>query len=282
MAKQKPRARDLKKQRWAGIVAAVLALAMIISLVGVYISQALRSDRVVPPEQEAELQPEDYLAYYQDQIDDLESFLQDNQPTEAVLLELAENYRYLEYIRQMFFDDPEALEIVQARLIEIYLDLIDLEPDKPQYRLELINYYREMGQEGLADEEIQIMIAKLRETPDPLYHLALIGLLKAEGESDPELAEVAASEIGWLKQYFEDRLESAPLDSQDQFYYAVLLGEYLDESDAAEAILTAIIASEAEESKVHQDALSYLGYLRPDLIETEQDPENDGEQPADQ
>jgi hypothetical protein len=126
------------------------------------------------------------------------------------------------------------------------------------------------------------MIAKLHETPDPLYHLALVGLLNAEGESDPELAETADSEIEWLKQYFADQQESAPLGSQDQFYYAVLLGEYLGERDTAEEILEAIIDTEAEESKVHQDALSYLGYLRPELIETEQDPENDGEQPADQ
>jgi hypothetical protein len=281
LAKTKPRARDLKKQRWAGIVAAVLALGMLVSLVGVYIGQAFRGERTAPSAQETELQPEDYLAYYQDQIDNLELYLEDNEPTEAVLLELAENYRYLDYIRQMFFDDAEALEEVQAKLAEIYLTLVEMEPENPQYRLELISFYRETGEEGPATEQIATLLELLHQNPDPLYHLSLLGLLNAAGESDPALKDLAALEIEWLRLYFEEKQEAGPLESQEQFYHAVLLGEYLDETEAAEAILASILETEDEESKVYQDALSYQGYLRPEVIEDEQTVEKSAEEPAD-
>ncbi len=285
MAKSKPRARDLKKQRWAGIIAAILALAMVVSLVGVYLSQALLGNQQPAlPGQQAELQPEDYLAHYQQQVDSLELYLEDNEPTEAVLLELADNYRYLVYIRQMFFDDQDALDKAQDRLAAVYLSLVDLEPDNPQYRLELINFYLGIDQEDIATEQIAVLLGQLHEKPDPLYHLSLVGMLSSIKETKPDLGELAAKEINWLQAYFTEMQEAGSLSGQDRFYYAVLLGEYLKEREAAEELLSLILEQEEEDSKVYQDAFGYRDYLRAadneaaeSLIQPEQDSE---EQPA--
>lgn len=263
MAKSKPRARDLKKQRWAAIIAGILAFALIVSLAGVYIGQALRQDQVVQPGQQAEMQPDDYLAYYQQQVDSLEAYLEENEPTEAVLLQLAENYQYLVYIRQMFFDDQDKLNEAEDRLANTYRSLVELEPDKLQYRLELINFYLSQDQDDPAVEQIDLLLGQLHSKPDPLYHLSLVGLLRSVGESKPAIGETAANEIEWLKTYFEERLEAGPLNSQDQFYYAVLLGEYLGEREAAEELLALILEQEDEESSLYQDALGYRDYLRP-------------------
>jgi flagellar basal body-associated protein FliL len=254
----------LKKQRWAGIIAGILALAMVISLVGVYISQALMSDRQAAlPSQPAEQQPEDYLAYYQQQIDNLELYLEENEPTEAVLLELADNYRYLVYIRQMFFDDQEALEEAESKLNAVYRSLIELKPDNPQYRLELINFQLINDQDEPAAEQIAVLLGQLHQKPDPLYHLSLVGMLNSIKETKPELGELAAEEIQWLQVYFEEMQEAGTLNGQNRFYYAVLLGEYLDQQEAAKELLALILEQEDEESKVYQDALSYKDYLQP-------------------
>ncbi len=264
MAKSKPRARDLKKQRWAAIIAGILALAMLLSLVGVYISQALMGkQQVARPEQQTEQQPEDYLAYYQQQVDSLELYLEENEPTEAVLLELADNYRYLVYIRQMFFDDQEELDAAEGKLTAVYRSLIELEPDNPQYRLELINFQLGKDQDDLAAEQITILLGQLHAQPDPLYHLSLVGMLNSIKETKPDLGALAAAEIQWLQIYFEEMQESGPLSGQDRFYYAVLLGEYLDQREAADELLALILEQEEEDSKVYQDALSYRDYLQP-------------------
>jgi flagellar basal body-associated protein FliL len=269
LAKSKPRARDLKKQRWAGIIAGILALAMVVSLVGVYLSQAFMGNRQAElPAQPAEQQPEDYLAYYQQQIDNLELYLEENEPTEAVLLELADNYRYLVYIRQMFFDNQEELATAESNLTEVYRSLIELKPDNPQYRLELINFQLLNDQDELAAEQIAVLLGQLHQQPDPLYHLSLVGMLNSIKETKPELGGLAAEEIQWLQVYFEEMQEDGTLSGQDRFYYAVLLGEYLDQQEAAEELLALILEQEDEESKVYKDALSYRDYLQPAVDET--------------
>ena len=86
--------------------------------------------------------------------------------------------------------------------------------------------------------------------------------------------------------YFEEMQESGPLRGQNRFYYAVLLGEYLDQREAADELLALILEQEEEDSKVYQDALSYRDYLQPaedgnpePAVQPEQENE---EQPAEQ
>ncbi|MDZ4132763.1 MAG: hypothetical protein U1E11_06460, partial [Dethiobacteria bacterium] len=88
MARNKVRAKDITKQRWACIVAAILALGMLISLVGVYIGQSVGGSRASLPEQQVEPQPEDYLAHYENEVERLETYLDEHEASEAILLEL--------------------------------------------------------------------------------------------------------------------------------------------------------------------------------------------------
>jgi len=259
LAKRKVRAKDLKKQRWAVIVAAVLAFGMIVSLVGVYLSQANWGGQSVLPDQHSDPQPEDYLAYYQGEVDRLEAYLEEHQAGEAVLLELIENYRYLSIVRQVFFDDQEALEEYGVRMVSLYRTLVELEPENLQYRLEVVNLYLGKPESReLLNKEIAVLQELLREKPEPLVHLSLIGILSAAGEE-----ELRNEEALWLYEHLGEKVAEGMAANEELLSYAVLLGEYFDSPDAAEEILNDILEQEDEESNIYREALNYLNYLRP-------------------
>lgn len=269
MARNKVRAKDIKKQRWAGIVAAVLALGMLVSLVGVYLGQSVGGSKASLPEQQAEPQPEDYLAHYENEVERLEIYLDEHEATEAVLLELVENYRYLTYIQQIFFDDQDSLESYQERLVDHYKTLVEMVPGKAQYRLDLLNLYIEQGaDQELIAEQITPLQEMLREAPDSMAHLTLISLLSSTGET-----ETAQEEAQWLYTYLEDRVNSGLSDNEERFYFAVLLGEYLDDRAQAITIIDEIIAVEDEESAVYLEASNYRNYIQSDSDEAELAPE---------
>lgn len=257
LAQKKPRARDLKKQRWAGIVAAILALGMLVSLVGVYIGQAIGGGGTPFPEQQEEPEPEDYLAYYEGEVERLEVYLEEHGASEAVLLELAENYRYLTIVQQIFFDDQVAVEHYQGKLISTFADLVDLLPANPQYRLELAYLYQEAQKEKqLIIDEITALQDLLRVNPDPMYHLSMIQLLESLGEG-----EIVEEEVILLKEILEEKISGGVADNEERLYYAVLLGEYLNDTTEARLILESILLQESEESRIYQNALAYLDYF---------------------
>ncbi len=239
-------------------MAAVLAVGMLVSLAGVYIGQSIMGSENALPAQQEELQPEDYLAYYQGEVDRLELYLQENEADKTVLLELVENYRYLSFIQQVFFDNQDLTEEYDLRMVSLYKSLIELEPLDLRYRLELINLYLEKyDNQELVDKEIVDLKELLRVNPDPLVHLSLIHLLSSTGQE-----ELALEEIAWLYQHLEARADEGLSDNEERFYYAVLLGEYIEDVEAAEEILMNVIENEDENSIVYQDARNYLDYLR--------------------
>lgn len=259
MAKKKVRAKDIKNQRWAAIVAAVLALGMLLSLVGVYIGQAIGggNEGVIAPEQQAEPQPDDYLAYYEEEVQRLEAYLEEHDPTVPVLLELAENYRYLVFIQQVFFEDEAAVEVSRQNLTSVFTDLIDMEPENLGYRLEMINLQFEMEEEEAAADGISLLLDRLHEEPNPVIHLSLINLMVSTGFNAG-----TEEEIAWLYDYLTDREEAGEADIEDRFYLAVIYGEYLNDTDAATELLEEILEEEEEDSPVYQDVLSYTEYLQ--------------------
>lgn len=261
---KKERPKNLKNQRWAGIVAAILALGMVVSLVGAYIGQAVGGGAPLP-DQQAEPEPEDYLNYYEGEVERLESYLEDNEPTEAVLLELAENYRYLSVVQQVFFDDQEAIEDYEERMVSLFQSLVELETDNPDYRLELINLYLEQGvNEELITEQVEIARELLRDNPEPMQHLSLVQLLSTAGKN-----ELLEEEAAWLENYMAPRVASGEADNEERFYYAILLGEYRGETDTAKDILEEVLEEESEDSTIYQNALTYLEYFRTDNDEQE-------------
>ncbi len=258
MARKNVRAKDLKNQRWAAIVAAVLALGMIISLLGVYIGQTLSGREAVSPEQQqTEPQPEDYLAHYSDEVERLELYLAENEPTVPLLLELAENYRYLVFVQEVFFDDPEAVEQSREKLSSVFSTLVQLDPDNTEYRLQLINLYIEMGKEDEQIEpEVDKLLELLSEEPNIMVHLSLLNLLESLNYEERLLEE-----IQWLYEYLEPLYTEGLASSEESFYYAVLLGEYMGDRNMAVSILNEIMLNEHEDSDIYQDALGYLDYL---------------------
>ncbi len=258
MARKKVRARDLKKQRWAAIVAAVLALGMILGLFGPNVYHAIFGSGTPLPDQQSEPEPQDYLDYYEAEVARLESQLDENEENEAVLLELAENYRYLIVVQQVFFNNEEAIEEYQERLIDIYTSLTDVAPADMQYRLELA-YLLFEGRDDHSQmlDEASAISDILRANPDPLYHLSLIQLFDLAGED-----ELLMDEAKWLEEYLEEKIADDTADNDDRFYYAVLLGEYLGNVTFAKAILEEVIEEESEESRLYQNALSYLQFFQ--------------------
>jgi hypothetical protein len=259
LAKKKVRAKDLKNQRWAAIVAAILALGMLLSLLGVYIGQAVgsRNEGPVAPQQQTEPQPEDYLAYYEEEVQRLEAYLDEHDSTVPVLLELAENYRYLIFIQQVFFENEAAVEASRNNLASIFTELIAMEPENLGYRLEMINLKLEMEEEAAVADEIASLLNVLREEPNPVIHLSLINLMTSAG-----LTEGTEEEIAWLYEYLSERSDTGEAGSEDRFYLAVIYGEYLNDADTATELLEELLAEEEEDSPVYQDVLSYMAYLQ--------------------
>lgn len=261
MARNKVRAKDLKKQRWAGIVAAILAFGMLLGLFGPNVYHAIFGNNTpVPNQQQTEPQPEDYLSYYSGEVERLETHLEQNEPTVPLLLELAENYRYLVFIQEVFFDDSEAVEESRENLTSVFSTLVEMDPESAEYRLELINLHQEIGkEENLVEDEINDLLDLLHEEPNLRVHLSLLNLLGAM-ESEEKIIE----EIEWLQSYLEPRYSEGSASSEESYYYAVLLGEYSGERDMALSILNDIMLNEPEESSVYQDALGYRDYLDAD------------------
>jgi len=272
LAAKKFNVKNLKKQRWAVIVAAVLALGMIASLVGSFIIQAVSgSDPLLPEQpinQQAELQPEDYLDYYSSEVERLDEYLAGNEPTETILLEQINNYRYLGFIQQVFFEDEEAYEKSQASISSLLSTLVGLAPDNAEYRYELIATYLDTGAgEEAINSEIEKLLELLYEKTNPRVHLALINLLASAGYDDMVIEEVM-----WLESELSVKYASSEADNEEKLYYALLIGEYLDKRDEALEILKDILQDEPEDSMTYQDAAGYLDYLETDSEEVEELP----------
>ncbi len=258
MAKKNERPKDLKRQRWAAIVAAVLAFGMVASVVGGYLGHTLGGEGAGIPQEHADPEPEDYLDYYEGEVERLEEHLEEHDPSPAVLQELAENYRYLSLIKQMYFNDHEAVEKYQERLLSIYETLADMEPENPRFRLELIGFYKELEKDDdLISDQITILQKLLRENPDPAVHLSFVTLLDTGNRE-----ELQQEEIGWLFDYLETRVTEGTADNEEHLYYTFLLGEYLGDQATAKSMLEDILEDETGDSWIYREAQNYLRYLQ--------------------
>jgi hypothetical protein len=101
-----------------------------------------------------------------------------------------------------------------------------------------------------------------------MAHLTMISLLSSAG-----VTETAQEEVLWLFTYLEERVASGLSDNEERFYFAVLLGEYLDDRAQAITIIDEIIAVEDEESAVYSEALNYRSYIQNDTDDGELAPE---------
>lgn len=258
--KTKVKRKDLRKQRWASIIAAVLALAMIFSGVAAYAVYLLdrRNDDTVNPDQQIDL--EAAQEYYLGEVERLQKYIDDYGPTAPVLNELVQNYAFLIQIEKMDNQaSEEKLQGYRDNLKKFSRALVELEPDNPEHRLQLLYAYEEVGEdEAVVTGEITALRKLLHENPDPSSSLMLIGFLKSSSQQE----EILNDEIAWLKKYLEQLDASGKLDSENRYCYAYLLGEYLEETEAAEEQLALILEKEPEGSPVHNAAKTYLEKLQ--------------------
>lgn len=249
-----------RRQRWAAIIAAILAVAMALSAIAAYAGHLLNRGQgsAAPPEQQFDM--EEYRSYCSGEVERLEQYLAEYGAAAGVLSELCKNYRLLIQIEKAGDEvDDEKVKGYEAALKEYSRDLVELEPDHPEHRLQLLYLYSDLGEDDrFIDEEIGALQELLREKTDPYAALGLIEFMKVS-EQPPESI---AGETAWLKEYFEELSDSANLTNSDRYAYAFLLGEYLEEVPAALDQLALVLESEAPEKELYQTAEKYQKALQ--------------------
>lgn len=248
--KAKASRKSIRKQRWAAVVAGVIAVGMLVSSVFVYFDNMAGSGRAAGPDQNMSL--EDYLAYYKSSAEQLEAFIEEHGPTKAVLESLLESYNYLLMFQQLSGESGD-IPVLQEKMIGVYQLLIELAPDELRYRLDLLYAYKSID----ADEETILAQAELlgellRENPASYLHLQLINFLASvEGE------ELLQEEIAWFSAYLEQRIEDETADNIDRYCMAVLAAEYLEDIETAYAQLARVMETEEEGSSLYNQAKQY-------------------------
>jgi len=251
--KNKATRRSIRKQRWAAVVAVLIAVGMPLSSVLIYFDFAAGGNQT--PEQGWDL--EDYLEYVRGNITTLEQYLQEHEPTVAVLESLAENYNNLILFQQMLSGDEQEITKIRNKLVRVYQDLIELAPAELRYRVDLIRAYTglEADDETILAEAL-LLSEMLRATPQAAAHMQLINLLAAE-----ELEKQLQEEVAWLSAYLEERIEENQADNTERYYLAFLLAEHRAEIEAARIQLELILETEEEGSSLYNEAKRYRDAL---------------------
>lgn len=249
-----------RKQRWVAIIATVLALAMAFSAIAFYADYLLDRRNNGTGNADQQYDPDAMRNYCLDEIKRLEKYIDDYGPTAAVLSELVQNYSLLIQIEKLSDNvDTEALQGYQGRIKELCHELVELEPENPGYRLQLLYAYHETKEDdAVIAEEISALRELLHKTPDSASSIRLIEFMKISGQPEESISE----EIAWLKGHFERLSATAGLDSLDRYCYAVLLGNYLKNTEAAREQLGLILKAEPPESDLYNAAKDYQEMLQ--------------------
>ncbi|HOP69252.1 MAG TPA: hypothetical protein PLS32_05695 [Bacillota bacterium] len=152
-----------------------------------------------------------------------------------------------------YIDEYGPTEATLANLAGIYYQLINyqdiLDPEKtPPYQEKLLQTYQDLVE--LAPDNLE-------------YRFNMV--LAYQGV---EKEEEARAEAEALMEVLEPRLEENP-DNRERYYYAVLLGEFEDDPEAALEILNVILETEHEGSGVYNSAGRYKDELEARLKEQE-------------
>lgn len=248
----KPSRKSIRKQRWAAVIAGVLALGMLVSSVFIYFNSV--AGRNATPDQDWSL--EDYLEYYQSNVNQMEAYIEEHGPTTAVLESLLEGYNYLIMFQQIS-GGSEDISALQNKMVGVYQSLIELAPSELRYRLELLYAYKsiEADQEMILEQAV-ILGDLLRESPKSTVHLQLINFLASINEE-----QLLEEEISWFSTYLEQRIEDDTADNVDRYCLAILAAEYLDDIETAYAQIDLILETEEEGSSLYSEAKQYLDKL---------------------
>lgn len=264
------RKKGIRKQRWAAIIAGVVAAAFILSIPLTYGLHYLMGDNTEPGQ---ELTADDYLAHFQREVDNLENAIQELGPGKEMLEQLAENYNNLIMIRQIFFDDPDKVEADRYKLAAVYEELVELEPGEPHYRMELAQLYSTLDEtDDRALEEAAVLSGLLRDEPDVHLALSLVSFYDSKG-----LDDLMQEEAIWLKGYLEEELSAEDASYHYRYQYAVLMGDFLHDKDEALAQLELILEEIDEENELYDRVVDFMD----ELLEEDADESVDEDQDDD-
>ena len=260
--KSRVKRKDLRKQRWAGIIAGILALAMAISAIAAYAGHLLDRGSSGDPGQEQQIDSQAARKMCLDEIERLKKYIDDMETTAPVLGRLVEYYAFLIQLEEEEGEEKrvseETLQGYRDDLLFYNHELVELEPKQPLHRLQLLeNYHKYGGSETVIAGEIDVLRALIHENPSPSSSLMLIGFMKSSKQQEEMIAEEAA----WLKDHLEQLEAEDKLDSENRYYYAYLMGEYLDDIQTAKEQLGLIMKEEPEESSIYSAAKGYLEQL---------------------
>ena len=268
MAKKKPGKKKMdRRQRWAAIIALVLAVAMALSAIGAYAGHLLsRGDAgAVDPGQQ--IDPETMRDYCLKRIDGDEKYIDEHGPKVGVLNELCECYSLLIQLERSAEEpDEAAVEGYEESLKQYRCALVELEPANPQHRLDLLYLYQEIGEDDdTIAGEIKALRKILHKDADPRLSLALIGFMK----SSEQPGKIIDKEIAWLQDYFESLAAEDRLTGADRYHYALLLDGHLEKKAAALEQLGLILETESPEGELYKAAEYYRNTLQEKEEETE-------------
>jgi hypothetical protein len=241
--------KSIRKQRWAAVIAGILALGMLVSSVFIYFNSV--AGRNTTPGQDWSL--EDYLEYYQSNVDQMEAYIEEHGPTTAVLESLLEGYNYLMMFQQLS-GELEGNLVLQNKMVGVYESLIELAPSVLRYRIELLHAYKSIDAEEEKILEQAVLLADLlRESPQSAVHLQLINFL-----ASMEAEQLLDQEIAWFSAYLQQRIEDEEADNVDRYCLAILAAEHLDDLETAYAQIALIMDAEEEGSALYNEAKAYL------------------------
>ena len=244
--------KSIRRQRWAAVIAFVLALGMLASSVFIYFDSV--AGRNATPDQDWSL--EDYLDYYQNNVEQMEAYIEEHGPTTAVLESLLEGYNYLIMFQQLS-EEPEDTSTLQNKMVGVYEDLIELAPSELRYRVELLHAYKSIdADQEMILEQAVILGDLLRESPKSTVHLQLINFLASIDQE-----QLLEEEISWFSTYLEQRIEDETADNVDRYCLAILAAEYLEDTETAYAQIDLILETEEEGSSLYNEAKQYLDKL---------------------
>lgn len=258
--KKTKRKKKDRRQRSVKIIAAILAVAMALSAIAAYAGHLLDRKQGETVESENQFDPGAYRDHYSAEIKRLESYLAEYGPAAGVLFELCNNYRLLIRIEKAGGEmDEEKVRGYEAALKQYGRDLVELEPDKLEHRLQLLVYYKECGEDEAAIAgEIEVLRDLLHEHPDSLFSLELIGLMKSLEQPEDDIDAAIAR----LSEYFEELVATGKMDSENRYYYAYFLAEHLGEKTKAVAQLDLILEAETAETELYLLAEDYRKILQ--------------------
>ncbi len=230
------------KKPWVGIVALVLALAMILSL----FFTGLMGVGGIPGADEQNGEEITTVDELYRQAENLESHIEEYEANPTILRRLASTYFELEFYAAMeepneHEDEDEEEEDYMEKAARAAEEALEMEPDNPETYVLIYEIYREMGKEEQAAE-------------------------KAE-EAEELLREL---------------LDEDPADNLNRFYYSIILELHHGDIEAAKEQMEKILETEPEGSPLHEEATHRQQQLRSQLEQDVDEPGIDLDEELDQ